>query len=433
MKLNCTFRGMVIIVVLVCCVALVSCVPPTTDTSETQKSKAASPAAPAAPVADHSKCDLHLSFAYSYYQNQNWKGAIENYKKMVEYGCKEEYAQDIFTYYGRAYQQLAKDNSAYYDSALFVFLDGEQYLPNDMFLHKNIAYIYHLQNKLDQEIREYEKMITLKPEDIDLYRSIIKLYFAKERYNDVLWAVDGILTINPNDEQAVNDRLIAYEKLGKDITDVQEEQWKKNPTNLRYGLQYAKVLTDNRDFEKAIEVYKQVTLLDNMNRESYENLGDLYMTMNKIDDAVKTFTYIGKNIAPRDLTIIGKIVRAYTSQGDFINAYPWAQKAVEVGGSSIAYKVRGDYYYAVAEFNCSSKQLNFEDRLVYKLAYDDYLKVVEMGDVSVKNLLDHMKEYLIPSQEDWFMNRFDEKGVERKNFCPKSACYNFIQVNVKKN
>ncbi|PIS27939.1 MAG: hypothetical protein COT43_07960, partial [Candidatus Marinimicrobia bacterium CG08_land_8_20_14_0_20_45_22] len=235
------------------------------------------------------------------------------------------------------------------------------------------------------------------------------------------------------DDQVINDRLTAYEKLGKDITDVQKEQWEKNPNNLRYGLQYAKVLADKRDFEKAIDVYKKVTLLDDKNRESWENLGDLYMTTNKIDAAVKAYIYIGKNIAPRDLTIIQKILRAYTAQSDFVNAYPWAQKAVEIGGSSLAYKIRGDYYYAVAEFNCSSKQLNFEDRLVYKLAYDDYLKALEMGDVSVKNLLDHMKEYLIPTKEDWFMNRFDEKGQERKNYRPKSTCYNFIQVDVKKN
>ncbi|PIS27328.1 MAG: hypothetical protein COT43_10765, partial [Candidatus Marinimicrobia bacterium CG08_land_8_20_14_0_20_45_22] len=138
MRLNRTFHRMLILVVVVCSIALISCVPPTTDPGESQKVKTSAPA----PVADHSKCDLHLSFAYSYYQNQNWNGAIENYKKMIEYGCKEEYAQDIFSYFGRAYQQLAKDNPAYYDSALFVFIEGEQYLPNDMFLHKNIAYIY---------------------------------------------------------------------------------------------------------------------------------------------------------------------------------------------------------------------------------------------------------------------------------------------------
>lgn len=417
--------------ILLLSVYLVNCVPPT-DTSEDQKVKSAETTTHT-PLADHSQCDLLLSFAYSYYQNQNWRGAIDNYRKMIELGCKEEYAKDIYTYYGRAYQQLATENPAYYDSALFVFLDGEKYMPNDMFLHRNIAYIYHIQNKYDLEIRQYEKMIEIKPDDIDLYRAVIKLYFASQRYNDVLWAIDGILKINPNDEQAINDRLTAYEKLGKDPTDVQKEQWEKNQDNLRYGLQYAKVLSDKRDFAKAIEVYKKVTTLDPKNREAWENLGDLYMALNQTDEAVKAYTYIGKNIAPRDPSIIQKIVREYTTIADFTNGYQWAEKAVTIGGTSLAYKIRGGFFYAAAEYNSNSRQLNFEDRLVFKLAYDDYLKAMEMGDMSVKNIVDNLKEYLIPTKEDWFLNRFDEKGVERKVFRPKSACYNYIQNEVSKN
>jgi len=38
---------------------------------------------------DRDLCDRYLSFAYSYYQNQNWKSAIKNYKKMIENGCEE--------------------------------------------------------------------------------------------------------------------------------------------------------------------------------------------------------------------------------------------------------------------------------------------------------------------------------------------------------
>ncbi|MDD5230414.1 MAG: hypothetical protein PHC43_03725, partial [Candidatus Marinimicrobia bacterium] len=136
MKRRAIFIGVLMIASLV--LGLVNCVPPALDSGE----PASEPVAEK-PMIDRDKCDLYLSFAYSYYQNQNWKSAIDNYKKMSSYGCDEEYAQDVFSYWGRAYQQLASENPVYLDSALFVYMTGEKYLPNDIFIKKNIAYIYH--------------------------------------------------------------------------------------------------------------------------------------------------------------------------------------------------------------------------------------------------------------------------------------------------
>ena len=54
-----------------------------------------------------------------------------------------------------------------------------------------------------------------------------------------------------------------------------------------------------------------------------------------------------------------------------------------------------------------------------------------MGDYSVKSRVDFLKEYLIPTKEDWFMNKYDEKGNERKIFRPKGSCYTWIKSEVK--
>ena len=138
---------------IVCLViGLMNCTPPSPESSESVMEQVETK-----PTIDRDKCDLYLSFAYSYYQNQNWRSAIENYKKMSSFGCEEEYAKDLFPFWGRAYQQLASENSVYLDSALYVYLAGEKYLPNDLFLKKNIAYIYHLQGKIDLEIWNTKK------------------------------------------------------------------------------------------------------------------------------------------------------------------------------------------------------------------------------------------------------------------------------------
>jgi tetratricopeptide (TPR) repeat protein len=404
-------------------IALVSCVPPASDSAE----PVATAPAPK-PTIDRDKCDLYLSFAYSYYQNQNWRSAIDNYKKMSSYGCDEEYAQDVFSYWGRAYQQLAAENNVYLDSALYIYMTGAQYLPNDIFLKKNIAYIYHLQGKTDLEIREYEKMIELTPEDIELYRTLVKLCINAQRWDDVVYATNEILKLAPNDEQALNDRILAYQKTGKDITTIQREQWEQNPTNVRYGLEYAAALKQQQNYDAALGVYQKVAQLELKNLEVWNSIADIYFThKNNYTEALKAYEQILKNISPKDINVLERAAKCCQMLNDFPAALKYAETAIAAAPSSPqAYKIRGDVYYAAADHFTAGRQMNFEDKLVFKLAYDAYRKVVELGDSGVSSRIDHLKEYLIPTREEWFFNRYDAAGKARTSYRPLNPDYNWI-------
>ncbi len=419
---------LILCLIVVTSILVSNCVPPTDMAEDTKVAVAAKPAI------DRDKCDLYLNFAYSYYQNQNWVSTIKNYKKMMEYGCKEAYAQDIYSYFGRAYQQLAKTDPVYFDSALYVYLEGEKYLPKDMYIHKNIAYVYHVQGKIDLEIREYEKMIELAPEDIDLLRSYVKLCFSQDRFEDMLWGIEKILELNPDDGQAMSDRLMIFQKLGKNITAVQKEQWERNPSNVRYGLEYADALADQLEYDKAIEVLEKVTVLDLRNKEAWDKLAELNKNLGNYGKAAKAYEHINKNINPKDLEVIDNASKMYINTADYQTAYDWAKKAIAASNTSRAYKIRADVFFAAAEFYSSSRSpISFEDKLVYKLAYDDYLKAKKLGDISVQSRIDFLKEYLIPTREDWFMNKFDAAGNERSVYRPRLDCYNWIDMDVNSN
>jgi len=408
---------------------LVNCVPPSPTSTEPATESVA-----AKPTIDRTKCDLYLSFAYSYYQNQNWKSAIENYKKMSNYGCDEEYAQDVFSYWGRAYQQLASENNVYLDSALYVYMTGVKYLPKDLFLKKNIAYIYRLKGQADLEIREYEKMLEITPNDVELYRTLVKLYINAQRFNDVVYATNEILKVNPNDEQALNDRILAYQKMGKDITTIQKEQWEKNPTNVRYGLEYAAALKQQRDNENALGVYQKVAQLDQKNLEALNNIADIYFTTkNNYVEALKAYEQILKNISPKDINVLQQVTKCCQMLNNYPTALSYAEKAIAADPASAqTMKIRADLYFAAADYFTSGRQMNFEDKLVYKLAYDDYLRVIELGDASVRSRVDHLKEYLIPTREEWFFNRYDAQGVARSSYRPLNPVYNWITAEPKK-
>jgi tetratricopeptide (TPR) repeat protein len=125
----------------------------------------------------------------------------------------------------------------------------------------------------------------------------------------------------------------------------------------------------------------------------------------------------------------------YINLGDFETAYTWAKKALAINRNSpVAYKMRADVLFAAAEYHSASHSpISFEDKLVYKLAYDDYRQAKKLGDYSFQSRIDFLKEYLIPTREDWFMNRYDANGKERSVYRPRLECYKWIDLNVSKN
>jgi len=299
-------------------------------------------------------------------------------------------------------------------------------MPNDEYLLKNIAYIYHMQGKINMEIRQYEKLAEQNPGEIAHYRKLVKLYFDAERYEDVLWAVNKILQLNPGDDQAVNDRLTAYQKLGKDPIEVQRDAWESNRC-VQNGLDYARALEEKGNYEEAIDVYRQVSQMDLKNFEAWNHLGELYFTIGDKEKGLNAYIHIIKNISPQDVSIIEKIVRGYLDLSEFKKAYEWAEKAVSrESDSGLAHKLVGEVYYKTAEYCSSSREVNFEDKLVYQLAYDYYIQAYKLGQRDVKSRIDYLKEYLIPNKEDWFMSRYDASGERRADFTPRGECYSWI-------
>ncbi len=406
---------------------LVRCVPPpatepgSTDAAEeTQEKK----------DYDARTCDRYLSFAYGYYQNQDWRGTIKNYRRMIENDCEEAYAKDIFYYMGRAYRELGTEDETYLDSAAYTYQRGLEYLPSNTALRKNLAYVYRLQGKTDMEIREYEKLAERDPDNIDYYEELVKLYFQADRYEDVTWATEKILELDPGNQQAINDRMLAYQKLGKDLTEVQKEAWEKNPS-VTNGLDYASALEEKKEYENAVVVLKKVTTMAPTNYEAWEMLGSLYKTLDDKENVIKTYKHIAEKLSPRDLDIIANIVETQLALTRFEEAYEWAKRAYQINSNSkTSNKLMGDVYYRAAEYY--SEEVDFEDKLVYKLAYDYYKKASELGEYSVKSRLDYLKEFRIPSDEDWFMNKYEAGGKDRTDFTPQKECYDWIEESASK-
>jgi len=226
--------------------------------------------------------------------------------------------------------------------------------------------------------------------------------------------------------------MTAYEKLGKDIIDVQKSAWESNQT-LRTGFDYASALEQKNDYSTAIQVLKQVTSMNRTDFGAWEKLGNIYIAQNDHKNATITFLHIANNISQGDIKVYEKIVNGYIAQNQYEKAYQWANKAIKTNKEpGLSYKLRGDVYYAAIEYYISSRDVTFEDKLAFKLAYDDYKKSYSHGEYSVKTRIDYLKQYRIPTSEDWFVNKYNPNGSNRTNFRPNLPEYSWITESVKK-
>ncbi len=375
---------------------------------------------------DSDVCDRYLSFAWNYYNNRNWKRAILNFKRMVENNCGEAYAEDIYIDYGRAYMNLAKNNPTYYDSAIGVFLEGLEYMPENEYLRENMAYVYGRLGETSQQIRQYEKLHEMYPDNIEYLRKLVQLNFQQENYREVLRFSDQILVINPEDDQAINDKMTAMEKMGKDVITVQKEAWENNKS-VRTGLDYANALQERGEYQQAILVYQEVTNLEMDNYQAWNSIAECYNSLGKPQEAIKAWEKIANQISPQDIQNIKKIVEKYVSLGKFAEARDWAKTAISRKECGLSYKLTGDVYYEGAESCRGSAQPGFEDKLVYKLAFDYYQKAMGFGFTAVKSRVDRLNEFLIPTTQDWFMNKYNQDGTARNDYKPRKECYSWVE------
>ena len=87
---------------------------------------------------------------------------------------------------------------------------------------------------------------------------------------------------------------------------------------------------------------------------------------------------------------------------------------------------RAEVYYSIAEY-CSSDPLNFWDKVVYEISWEDYNSAVNKGYGQAKSRRDFVNENFITTINDWFMRPDGEKKV-----APQGECYSWITREIKR-
>jgi len=371
------------------------------------------------------ECDIALSNAWEYYKNREFESSVRNYHKLVDLGCGEENAQDVYLYFGRAYIELGS-----LDSAVWAFKQGLRYLPEDKNLLENIAYALGRQGNVDEQIYYYERYLEVDQTNVAVFATITDLLRQAERYDDLVLALQRWLEVEPNNPRVQSDIIAAYEMSGKDPLTFMRQRWEDNPSNAQWGIDYAAKLVENLEYAMAYRVLEGVIQRTPTARDAYELLANAALDDGDIDRAISALAR-RYELDRTDGKAALELSRAFIRKGEYSRALEWAEAALRVttnGGEALYF--RAEVYYAAADDCVSGRESGtpkFSDKLVLQMAYEDYRSAVDKGYRRARTRADFLEKNLIPSKGDWFL-----QPANLRVFKPEGDCYGWITRTVER-
>ena len=132
-------------------------------------------------------------------------------------------------------------------------------------------------------------------------------------------------------------------------------------------------------------------------------------------------------VDPTNYKVVLEISKILLNKEQFKDAINWADKAINISGNrGAAYYQRAEIYFSIAE-SCSQDPLQFWDKIVYEISWEDYKIAVNKGYKQAKSRRDFLEENYITTSADWFMRPEGENEVK-----PQGNCYSWIDKIVKR-
>lgn len=364
-------------------------------------------------------CAIALSNGWEYYKNREFTSAIRNYHRLVDLGCGEEYASDLYLYFGRAYLELGN-----VDSAVWAYRQGLRYLPDNVDLLKNIAYTMGRQGNIDQEINYLYQIIDNDPSNTDVLSDMSDLLRKNERWDDLISVLQQWKMTAPGNAQVQSDLIAAFESAGRDPLQFMQDRWISSPENAQWGIDYARKLTEDSNYSEAITVLESIIQRHTTNVAAYRLLANTAMDNDEVDRAITAYEGLYQlNRTDADTPI--ELSKAYMRKGAYPKALEWAETGLRVSGQSgEAYYNRGEIYYNAADECTLGREAGvsvFADKLVFNMAYEDYMSAFNKGYRQARKKADFLEKNLIPTKGDWFLQE-----PNTRNFSANGDCYIWI-------
>lgn len=395
---------------------LISCGPAKQVVKADTKIHAAKPAQQG--LSDEQKMEIKKisSFASTAKKQNRFRDLINYVDKVTAIDPGFTEAKGILLYWkGTAYEELKNQ-----DSAKILFEQFSKINPRHTGVLLKLEYMYYSENKLDLAIEANKQLIDLDSSKVnpEPYKKIGNYYMtlggednekqAMEYYEQYVDLAPDSLR-DPSIENVLN---MLVSKPGYRSTEEQVERYTKaletNPDDLK-ALDKLSFLYKDTNPKKSEEYSLKILAKDPNNLKIIKRLVKIYS-----GNPSKGINYNQKAIKldPKNEIYNLNLARFYKEQKNFSAARNHCVEALNKNSRNKSiYRIWGDIY-ADAVGSCA-KDVEFQDKLVYVIAYGIY----EKGDQ--KRTYNSMRENgQVPSKSD----KFTAKGISR----PSRGCYNWI-------
>ena len=188
-------------------------------------------------------CDLFHQFASNNWATHDFQGCVEQYMTIVICGCIKGQEEYVYEYLGRSYAEISK-----IDSSTWAFKEGLKAKPDSKVLLELAAWSSGREvregnfEKLNEQLYFLESLLEIDPGNLSVLEKMSDAYRRTEMYEEQIVVLNEWLKIDPTNKKAISYKKTAFEKSGKDASEVDKERWEKESSNLEYGISYLKSL-----------------------------------------------------------------------------------------------------------------------------------------------------------------------------------------------
>jgi TolB-like protein/AraC-like DNA-binding protein len=341
---------------------------------------------------------------------QALKRAEEKYEKALKYDSTFARAYiglaDVF-YYKHRYESYFSKN--YLDSML-ILADRALFYDDHLAEGYYKRALYYLnKGTTDQAIKEYEKALKYNPNYWEAYRSLGWLVYILDYKNmDYVKAIECL-------QKAVSlERGEALPGLLRDLGDAygsagfpekrdhyyQEAFNLDSDTTSNLLFLATREAFLNKDFYKAIELYKKCYARDSNNDYIISQLAINYIFLGQFKESLKYYKKIEKRLEtdPASFYRVKEIGFAYLKNGDKEKAYHWFNEQKKLSEESLKmsrfYSIDANYDLAAVYAFTGEKEKAFENlRIISKIRVCPDWMVREIKDDSLLNPIRHEPEF----------------------------------------
>lgn len=260
---------------------------------------------------DNSSYLIHLRLGADYARLNMLDEAINELKLVHRYNPEDLQSHYLLALIYSTNKEYAKAADEY-EIILKSFSETE---PQNIEIYGYLGQLYYSQKKFSQAIEQFERILILEPTNANIMYLLGSLYLEVKENEKAIEILKKSIKADPEHDGSLNTLGYIYAEENIRLDEAQgliERALKINPNNGAYLDSLGWIYYKMGKYELAIDtLQKAVSILEDP--VIYDHIGDVYFTINRIEDAAK-YWELSLELLPDQEEVIRKIEEVKSSQ-----------------------------------------------------------------------------------------------------------------------